>query len=181
MQEIESEESQHDTDAWSTRQSTMEERVIDRYVIDTHPTPMIDPSGHDIPVEQLPTTDEEEEEIEEPVVVAASAPVPRHQEQQEKHQQESEVEEEPEVLISSSWNAPNEANRNDDEILEREFKAALEADDVDDGNTFSAELLSRSLEQQKNGVFHSDSSYIHSMSFLFFESFRRYQSTDVDF
>lgn len=135
---MEPEESQHDADAWSTRQSTMEERVIDHYVIDTHPTPMNDPPTQDIPVEQLPTTDEEEEvEVEEPVVLAASAPVPRQMQQEN-------VEEEPEVLISSSWNPPNDTVSHDDEVLEQEFTAALEADD----NTFSAELLSRSLEQQ---------------------------------
>lgn len=143
VQELESEESQHDTDAWSTRQSTMEERVIDHYVIDTHPTPMYDPTTADIPVEPLPTDEEEEEEeeVEEPVVVAAAAPSPR--------QKEPEVEEEPEYLISSSWSAPKEAIAGDDEVLEQEFNAALQGEDIDDGNTFSPELLSRSLTQQQ--------------------------------
>ena len=117
----------------------MEERVIDRYVIDTHPTSMYDPSTADIPVEQLP---QDEEEVEEPVVVAAAAPSPR--------QMEPEVEEEPEVLISSSWSAPNEAVTGDDEVLEQEFNAALQGEEIDDGNTFSPERLSRSLEQQQN-------------------------------
>lgn len=143
---MESEESRHDTDAWSTRQSTMEERVIDHYVIDTHPTPMNDPPTQVIPVEQLPTTDEEEEvEVEEPVVLATSAPAPRQKQQET-------VEDEPEVLISSSWNPPNDiVSHDDDEVLEQEFTAALEAEDV---NSFSAELLSRSLEQ-KTGNFQS--------------------------
>ena len=113
--------------------------MIDRYVIDTHPTSMYDPSTADIPVEQLP---QDEEEVEEPVVVAAAAPSPR--------QMEPEVEEEPEVLISSSWSAPNEAVTGDDEVLEQEFNAALQGEEIDDGNTFSPERLSRSLEQQQN-------------------------------
>ncbi|XP_046439964.1 ankyrin-2-like isoform X4 [Daphnia pulex] len=87
---------QEETEPWGTRQSTVEERVIDRYVIDTHPTPMFDPLAEDIPVEQLPTNEEEEEGdevVEEPVVVAASAPKPRQQQP---------IDDEPEVLHSSS-------------------------------------------------------------------------------
>lgn len=174
VQELESEsESQHDTDAWSTRQSTMEERVIDRYVIDTHPTPMYDPNSKEMNVEhQLPTTDEEEEEeepVEEQQVVVSSAPGSRHQDeeteedvstpvepmvssipepQHQHHQQHEETEEE--VLISSSWNAPDHATRRENEDLESEFTAALEAEE--NVNTFSPELLSRSLEQQRNGI-----------------------------
>lgn len=155
VQELESEESQHDTDAWSTRQSTMEERVIDRYVIDTHPTPMFGPESGDMHVDhQLPTTDEEEEEVSEPEVVVSSASAPGpppplpSQHQQETNSQQEETEEE--VLISSSWNAPNQTELGNDEVLESEFTAALEEENV---NTFSPELLSRSLEQQRNGKF----------------------------
>ena len=129
----------------------MEERVIDRYVIDTHPTPVQLPPAEDYPEEHLPTDEEEEPEVEEPVIMAASAPSPRQQEPVELVQP---VEEEPEVLISSSWSAPSEAVGSNDEVLEQEFTAALQSDDqFDDGNTFSPELLSRSLEQQKTGTF----------------------------
>lgn len=93
---------QEETEPWGTRQSTVEERVIDRYVIDTHPTPMFDPLAEDIPVEQLPTNEEEEEGdevVEEPLVVAASAPKPRQQQP---------IDDEPEVLHSSSSFAAEE-------------------------------------------------------------------------
>lgn len=200
---------QQDADSWSTRQSTMEERVIDRYVIDTHPKPIFDQQEEDIPVEQLPTNEEEEDEelVEEPVMVASVAPTPRQYERvddepeplypssrstseqpvsceelravkplaveqsrpyEEEEDEEQEVEEpvviatpmsvtrqqqrfddEPEVLISSSWDAANEPASCDDDVLEKEFAAALHGGDIEDGNTFSPELLSRSLEHQK--------------------------------
>jgi hypothetical protein len=208
---------QEETGPWGTHQSTVEERVIDRYVIDTHPTPMFDPVVEDIPVEQLPTNEEEEEEqvVEEPVIVAASAPKPRqqqpiedepeilhssssmaadepvsyvestpakhvapveqHQTIQTYEQEEEEVEEEleeveepavmasstpasrqrrhideePENLNSSFWNPPNEPVTCDDQFLEQEFTAALQGEEIEVVNTFSPELLSRSLEQQK--------------------------------
>ncbi|XP_045031248.1 ankyrin-2 isoform X6 [Daphnia magna] len=220
VQDLESGNLQQDAeDSWGTRQSTMEERVIDRYVIDTHPKPVFDPPEEDIPVEQLPTNEEEEEEeeeeeiVEEPMVVATTAPAPRQRErvddepeslyspswnaskhpvsckqsmpieaiavqqgrpyeQEEDDEQEVErpaviatsalapapapvprhsyqrTEDEPEVLISSSWDAANEPTSCDDEVLEKEFAAALHGGDIDDSNTFSPELLSRSLQQQ---------------------------------
>lgn len=189
--------------------------MIDRYVIDTHPTPMFDPLVvEDIPVEQLPTNEEEEEEqvVEEPVIVAASAPNPRQQqpiedepeilhssssmaadepvsyvestpakhvapvEQHQTYEQEEEeveeeleeveepavmasstpasrqrrhIDEEPENLNSSFWNPPNEPVTCDDQFLEQEFTAALQGEEIEVVNTFSPELLSRSLEQQK--------------------------------
>lgn len=145
--------------------------MIDRYVIDTHPTPMYDPNSREMNVDhQLPTTDEEEEEeepVEEQPVVVSSAPESHHQHEEteedvstpvvplvssipESHQQQQEEETEEEVLISSSWNAPDHATRRENEVLESEFTAALEAEE--DVNTFSPELLSRSLEQQRNGT-----------------------------
>ena len=182
--------------------------MIDRYVIDTHPTPVFDPLVEDIPVEQLPTNEEEEEMdevVEESVVVAASAPIPRQQqpvedepevlhssssfaaeepvscvepveavEQHRTYEQEEDSEEEleeveepavmatstparqqqrvadePEALNASFWNPPNEPVTCDDQILEQEFTAALQGDEIDDANKFSPELLSRSLEQPK--------------------------------
>ena len=203
---------QEETEPWGTHQSTVEERVIDRYVIDTHPTPMFDPVVEDIPVEQLPTNEEEEEVVEEPVIVAASASKPREQqpiedepetlhssssmaadepvsyvestpakhvapvEQHQTYEQEEEeveeeleeveepavmasstpasrqrrhIDEEPENLNSSFWNPPNEPVTCDDQFLEQEFTAAHQGEEIDVVNTFSPELLSRSLEQQK--------------------------------
>lgn len=69
-----------------------------------------------------------------------------------------EEEEQPEVLISSSWNAPNTT---DDALLEQEFTAALE-EDQQGTEQFSAELLSRSLmEQPTSGSFYLKTNSIH--------------------
>lgn len=90
--------------------------------------------------------EDDEQEVEKPAVIATSAlatapaPAPRHSYQR--------TEDEPEVLISSSWDAANEPTSCDDEVLEKEFAAALHGGDIDDSNTFSPELLSRSLQQQ---------------------------------
>jgi hypothetical protein len=95
------------------------------------------PAKHVAPVEQHQTiqtyeqeeeeVEEELEEVEEPAVMASSTPASR----QRRH-----IDEEPENLNSSFWNPPNEP-------------AALQGEEIEVVNTFSPELLSRSLEQQK--------------------------------
>ena len=109
MEQERPESSSDRDDAWSTRQSTMEERVIDHYVIETHAeTPAEEPAAE---------------------------------------------EEQAEVLISSSWDQGAPAVQEEDEAaLEREFNAALQQEDEgDDRQAFSAELLSRSLQQPTSG------------------------------
>lgn len=162
MQELEADRSSDPgEETWGTRQSVEEEeRVIDRYVIDTHPD--VVQQDDEIPVE------------EEPVVAQyASSPISPRQPQPEEveevspHDSWSAPEEEPVLTqyasshVSHSQPAPEEAEESsphpwnapeeDDDVLEREFTAALRDDDPVGADHFSAELLSRSLEQHIAG------------------------------
>ena len=132
----------YDSDAWgATRQSTVEERVIDRYVIDTH-----QPSE---------PTDEPKAFVEEPEVLispswdgqAAPAPVQDQYEEQEEDEEEAAVEEEEDY--EANYVSADAAAQ-----LELEFSAALveeHDEDLVDPTAFSAELLSRSLQQPNSG------------------------------
>ena len=130
----------YDSDAWgATRQSTVEERVIDRYVIDTHQ-----------PSEQ---TDEPKAFVEEPEVLISpswdgqAAPAPVQDQYEEQEEEEAAVEEEEDY--EANYVSADAAAQ-----LELEFSAALveeHDEDLVDPTAFSAELLSRSLQQPNSG------------------------------
>lgn len=176
----------------------MEERVIDRYVIDTHPP--IDTPSEDTPleeetaaqIEEIPTESptEETHEVSEAAEVsqvseasgvcaapegphtleyAVPEPVEQYQEEDEPEVEEpvvtaqkveatkltarQPIEDEPEVMISSSWSAAADYDRDqlsgDDETIEREFAEALQHGD-EASDVLSAEV-SRSFEQENTG------------------------------
>ena len=130
----------YDSDAWgATRQSTVEERVIDRYVIDTH-----QPSE---------PTDEPKAFVEEPEVLISpswdgqAAPAPVQDQYEEQEEEEAAVEEEEDY--EANYVSADAAAQ-----LELEFSAALveeHDEDLVDPTAFSAELLSRSLQQPNSG------------------------------
>ena len=150
-----------DDELWGTRQSTVEERVIDQYVIETYlqdeaPADFVQETDDTYSLEETPVEEHFDSQLmqpaqshleEQPIQVQTEAELDDRSEASVPTESEPALEPVMEsapiqLLISASWNATQNT-----EALETQYNEVL----VDDLGNLEAELINRTFQQPNEG------------------------------